>query len=135
MPSPHFASPARVYRAFEICKNVWAALERAELVNLRAGGGIATRGVENELEGVETPAQRYLPQFRFLRLLNTLIHTPKSLPPQQTLVDYEPLDTIPDGLGQPTRLGGIGPYVRFVVDTVFLKAKNREYLDPSTSGS
>ena len=37
---------------------------------------------------------------------------------KQILVDYEPqaLDTIPDGLGQPTRLGGIAPYVRFMVN-------------------
>ena len=126
-----FCEPGAGVQGVEICKNVWAALERAELVNLRAGGGIATRGVENELEGVETPAQRYPATLPFLRLLNTLMHTPKSLPPQQTLVEYEPLETIPEGLGQPTRLGGIAPYVRFVVDMVLLRAKHREYLDPS----
>lgn len=126
-----FCEPGAGVQGVEICKNVWAALERAELINLRSGGGIATRGVENELEGVETPAQRYPATIPFLRLLSTLIHTPKSLSPQQMLVDYEPLDTIPDGLGQPTRLGGIAPYVRFVVDTVLLRARNREFIDSS----
>ncbi|KIJ30184.1 hypothetical protein M422DRAFT_214674 [Sphaerobolus stellatus SS14] len=114
----------------EICKNVWAALERAELINLRAGA-LATRGVENELEGVETPAQRYPATIPFLRLLSALIHTPKDLQPQQMVVEYEPIDTIPEGLGQPTRLGGIGPYVRFVVDNVLLRAKDREFMDSS----
>ena len=126
-----FCEPGAGIQGIDICKNVWAALERAELVNLRTGGGIATRGVESELEGVETPAQRYPATIPFLRLLNTLIHTPKSLQPQQMLVEYEPLDTIPDGLGQPARLGGIGPYIRFVVDTVLLRAKHREFIDPS----
>ncbi|KAF8584437.1 hypothetical protein K439DRAFT_1411162 [Ramaria rubella] len=126
-----FCEPGAGVQGIEICKNVWAALERAELINLRPGGSLATRGVENELEGVETPAQRYPATIPFLRLLNALIHTPKSLPPQQTLMEYEPLETIPDGLGQPTRLGGIAPYVRFVVDTVLLRARNREYIDPS----
>ncbi|KAF8523808.1 nucleoporin Nup186/Nup192/Nup205 [Gautieria morchelliformis] len=126
-----FCEPGAGVKGVEICKNVWAALERAELINLRSGGAIATRGVENELEGVETPAQRYPATISFLRLLGTLIHTPKSLQPHQALVDYEPLDTIPDGLGQPARLGGIAPYVRFVVDTVLLRAKDREFIDPS----
>lgn len=126
-----FCEPGAGVQGVEICKNVWAALERAELINLRPGGGLATRGVENELEGVETPAQRYPATIPFLRLLSTLIHTPKDLQPQQMLVDYEPVDTIPEGLGQPNRLGGIGPYVRFVVDNVLLRAKMREFLDSS----
>ena len=126
-----FCEPGAGVQGVEICKNVWAALERAELINLRTGGGIATRGIENELEGVETPAQRYPATIPFLRLLGTLMHTPKSLQPQQMLVEYEPLDTIPEGLGQPARLGGIGPYTRFVVDTVLLRAKHREFVDPS----
>ncbi|KAF8525593.1 nucleoporin Nup186/Nup192/Nup205 [Hysterangium stoloniferum] len=126
-----FCEPGAGVQGVDICKNVWAALERAELINLRPGGSLATRGVENELEGVETPAQRYPATLPFLRLLGTLIHTPKDLRPQQMLVDYEPVDTIPDGLGQPTRLGGIGPYIRFVIDTVLLRANNREFSDPS----
>lgn len=125
-----FCEPGLGLHGVEICRNVWVALERAELINLRSGG-LVTRGVENELEGVETPAQRYPATIPFLRLLNTLIHTPKDLQPQQMLVDYEPIDTIPDGLGQPTRLGGIAPYVRFVVDNVLLRAKLREFMDPS----
>ncbi|GJJ07119.1 hypothetical protein Clacol_001319 [Clathrus columnatus] len=126
-----FCEPGAGLQGIEICRTVWVALERAELINLRTGGGIATRGVENELEGVESPAQRYPATIPFLRLLSALIHTPKDLRPQQVLIDYEPIDTIPDGLGQPARFGGISPYVRFVIDSVLLRAKTREYHDPS----
>ena len=56
-----------------------------------------------------------------------LTHTQQSLLPKQTLVDYEPLDIIPDGPGKPTRLGRVALFVWFVVNVV-LKAKNGNIL-------
>ncbi|KAH7882163.1 nucleoporin Nup186/Nup192/Nup205 [Phlebopus sp. FC_14] len=123
----------------ELCRSVWTLMERLEVINVRAsgpgrvGGTILTpvKGVEAELDEVETAYKLYPATIPFLNLLGTLLHTPKCLSPRSLLVDAEPLNTIPDTLGQPYRLPGIGPYVSFVVDKVFSGIRNREYARPS----
>jgi len=66
-----FCEPGAGVQGVEICKNVWARWMRAELVNREQAAALRHGGVENELEGVETPAQRYPATIPFLRLLNT----------------------------------------------------------------
>ncbi|KAI0277087.1 hypothetical protein BGY98DRAFT_934674 [Russula aff. rugulosa BPL654] len=52
------------------------------------------------------------------------------------VVDAEPINTIPESLGQPYRQAGIDPFVTFVIDEVFLRIPNREpcHAMPSTMG-
>ncbi|TCD60841.1 hypothetical protein EIP91_009419 [Steccherinum ochraceum] len=117
-----------------ICKTVWGLMERLELINVRGGAVGATaasvRGVEVELEEVESAYKVYPATIAFIKLLSTLIHTPKSLPLQSSLTAGS-IVTIPEGLGHSYRAPGIAPYIHFVVDNVFSSIPRREYLNPS----
>jgi nuclear pore complex protein Nup205 len=111
----------------EICRAVWLLMERLEVINVRGGGGIAKKGVQAELELVEEASRVYPETIPFLQLLATLIHTPKQLSLKSRVVDAEPINTIPEGLGQPYRQAGIDPFVAFVIDEVFLRITGREF--------
>ncbi|KAF9219350.1 hypothetical protein BS17DRAFT_804452 [Gyrodon lividus] len=136
-----FCEPGAGVAGVEICKTVWTLMERLEVINVRAsmsgrvGGASAVlppvKGVEVELDEVEAVYRLYPATTPFLNLLTTLLHTPKRLSPRSLLADAEPLNTIPEALGQPYRLPGIGPYVSFVVDNVFAGLPRREYARPS----
>jgi nuclear pore complex protein Nup205 len=89
------------------------------------------KGVEVELDEVEAIHKLYPATIPFLNLLSTLIHTPKRLSLKDLITDSEPLNTIPDALGQPYRLPGIGPYISFGIDNVFANIPRREYRRPS----
>ncbi|KAG6331906.1 hypothetical protein ID866_7182, partial [Astraeus odoratus] len=135
-----FCEPGAGAAGVELCKMVWAMMERLEVINVRAGssagrvGGVVlppVKGVEVELDEVEAVYKLYPATIPFLNLLSTLLHTPKRLSPKVLLTDAESLNTIPENLGQPYRVPGIGPYVSFVVDNVFANIPRREYLRPS----
>ena len=113
----------------EICRAVWLLMERLEVINVRGGGGIAKKGVQAELELVEEGSRVYPETIPFLQLLATLIHTPKQLSLKSRVVDAEPINTIPESLGQPYRQAGIEPFVAFVIDEVFLRITSREFQD------
>ena len=113
----------------EICRAVWLLMERLEVINVRGGGGIAKKGVQAELELVEEASRVYPETIPFLQLLATLIHTPKQMSLKSRVVDAEPINTIPESLGQPYRQAGIDPFVTFVIDEVFLRIPNREFQD------
>jgi nuclear pore complex protein Nup205 len=113
----------------EICRAVWLLMERLEVINVRGGGGIAKKGVQAELELVEEASRVYPETIPFLQLLATLIHTPKQMSLKSRVVDAEPINTIPENLGQPYRQAGIDPFVAFVIDEVFLRIPNREFQD------
>ncbi|KAF8130340.1 nucleoporin Nup186/Nup192/Nup205 [Boletus edulis] len=80
--------------------SVWTLMERVEVINVRA--------VLPPVKGVEAVYKLYPATIPFLNLLATLLHTPKRLSPRSLLADAEPLNTIPESLGQPYRLPGIG---------------------------
>ncbi|KAI0695309.1 nucleoporin Nup186/Nup192/Nup205 [Cytidiella melzeri] len=132
-----FCLPGAGLPGVEICRSVWTLMERMEVINVRAsaiasGPPIpAVKGVEVELEEVEAVHKMYPETIPFLKLLSTLIHTPKSVPARDLIADSEPLNTIPDALGHLYRTPGIGPYTSFVVDIVFAKISQREYLRPN----
>ncbi|KAF9445985.1 hypothetical protein P691DRAFT_777187 [Macrolepiota fuliginosa MF-IS2] len=132
-----FCEPGAGVPGVEICKAVWTLMERLEVINVRASassglGALATgKGVELELEQIEAVHRLYPATIPFLQLLGTLIHTPKRIPLKERLLDLEPINTIPDNLGQPYRLPGIGPFSAFVIDNVFANIPNREYSQPS----
>ncbi|KDQ54533.1 hypothetical protein JAAARDRAFT_38210 [Jaapia argillacea MUCL 33604] len=131
-----FCEPGAGIAGVEICKAVWTLMERLEVINVRVGSGSGigmapVKGVEVELEEVEAVHKMYPATIPFLRLLSTLIHTQKRIPLKDRLADAQPTNTIPDNLGQPYRLPGIGPFASFVVNHVFRRVQSREYLRPS----
>ncbi|KAG2143441.1 nucleoporin Nup186/Nup192/Nup205 [Suillus bovinus] len=132
-----FCEPGAGVPGVEICRSVWTLMERLEVINVRANssriGGVLhpVKGVEVELDEVEAIHKLYPATIPFLNLLTTLIHTPKRLSLKDLITDSEPLNTIPDALGQPYRLPGIGPYISFVIDNVFANIPRREYRRPS----
>lgn len=131
-----FCEPGARAQGVEICKAVWTLMEKLEVINVRAPShlAVAVKGVEVELEEVETIYKLYPATIPFLKLLATLIHTPKRVRlPTERGVDLETTNTstIPETLGQPYRLPGIAPYIAFVIDNVFLKIPSREYLHSS----
>ncbi|KAJ7160759.1 nucleoporin Nup186/Nup192/Nup205 [Mycena filopes] len=128
-----FCQPGAGVPGVEICKAVWTLMERLEVINVRAGSasGFPVKGVEMELDEIEALHRMYPATIPFLRLLSTLIHTPKRIALKDRVVDSGILNTIPESLGQPYRLPGIGPFITFVLDNVFANIPNREYLQPS----
>jgi nuclear pore complex protein Nup205 len=136
-----FCEPGAGPQGVDICKAVWASMERLEVINVRGGQAVgfgtpqallsATKGVEVELAEVESVYKLYPATIPFLKLLSTLIHSPKRLRMKDRVVNNEPTNTVPEQLGQPYRLPGIGPFISFVLDTVFAKIPTREYLRPS----
>ncbi|KAF8550605.1 hypothetical protein OG21DRAFT_1487649 [Imleria badia] len=131
-----FCEPGVGDAGVDICKSVWMLMERVEVINVRASvsgrsvGADAVlppvKGVEVELDEVEAVYKLYPATIPFLNLLATLLHTPKRLSPQSLLADAEPLNTIPESLGQLYHLPGISPYVSFVVDNMFAGLPCRE---------
>ncbi|KAJ7145837.1 nucleoporin Nup186/Nup192/Nup205 [Mycena epipterygia] len=133
-----FCQPGAGVPGVEICKAVWTLMERLEVINVRVGAssGFAgnlppVKGVEMELDEIEALHRMYPATIPFLRLLSTLIHTPKRIALKDRVVDSGIINTIPESLGQPYRLPGIGPFITFVIDNVFAHIPNREYLQPS----
>ena len=133
-----FCEPGAGAAGVEICKAVWTLMERLEVINVRMVGSgafnmslTAGKGVEVELEQVESAHHVYPATIPFLKLLSTLIHTPKQLPLQDLAMGKESLNTIPENLGQPYRLPGVSPFTSFVIDSVFCNIPNREYSRPS----
>ncbi|KAJ7620549.1 nucleoporin Nup186/Nup192/Nup205 [Mycena polygramma] len=133
-----FCEPGAGAPGVQICHAVWTLMERHEVINLRVGPSSGfpmnlppVKGVEMELDEIEALHRMYPATIPFLRLLSTLIHTPKRIPLKDWVVDSGSVNTIPETLGQPYRLPGIGPYITFVIDNVFANIPNREYLQPS----
>src|SRR5258706_2198285 len=91
-------------------------MEQLQLVNVRPS--VVAQGVRNELMEVEMAAKEYPCSTAFIRLLTSLLRSPKDLSLKQVLFDVEPENTISEGLGAGYRLPGIGPYTAFVVDDV-----------------
>jgi nuclear pore complex protein Nup205 len=87
--------------------------------------------MEVELEQIESAHKSYPATIPFLKLLSTLIHTSKQISLQDQVAGTESLNTIPESLGQPYHLPGVGPFISFVVDNIFAKIPIREYLRPS----
>ncbi|KAF8130085.1 hypothetical protein K438DRAFT_1999464 [Mycena galopus ATCC 62051] len=118
-----FCQPGARAQGVEICKAVWTLMEHLKVINVRVGlsGGFSVnlppvKGVEMELDEIGAPHRMYPATIPFLRLLSTLIHTPKRIALKDRVVDSGIINTIPESLGQPYRLPGIGSFITFVID-------------------
>ncbi|KAG6891452.1 hypothetical protein C0992_006711 [Termitomyces sp. T32_za158] len=132
-----FSKPGAGINGIDICKALWTLMEKHEVINVRVtqagpfGAPLPVKGVEAELMEIEAVHRQYPSTIPFLTLLATLIHTPKRIPLKDRVTDSQPINTIPETLGQPYRLPGIGPFTAFVIDNVFENIPNREYSRPS----
>ncbi|KAL5524938.1 hypothetical protein ACEPAF_8807 [Sanghuangporus sanghuang] len=127
-----FCHPGAGVQGVDICKNVWGQMERLEIINVR-GGGFGPKGVEIELEEVESVYRVYPATTAFLELLGTLIHTLKRVPLKSRVTEPEPINTIPENLGAPYRAPGIGPFINFVVECVLARLPRREFMNIADS--
>ncbi|KAG0202762.1 hypothetical protein BGX28_004805 [Mortierella sp. GBA30] len=93
-----------------------AAATRQEQENLDSGIGF-------DIEEIEVANETFPETIAFARLLSSLVQVP--LNPEELLSGGSP--TIPSQLGSNYRQPGVIPYVRFVLDMIFVKALNRSY--------
>lgn len=115
-----FCSPDGGTMGVSICRNTWLMLEQLQVLDTQSvsvGVG-ANHGIKFELTEVEIASKVYPCTTAFLRLINSLIHTPKDFSPKQILLGAQGGQTIPDGLGAPLRGLPLAPYISFVVDDV-----------------
>ena len=123
----------------DIARRTWLSLERSQMLPTLAQSaqGAIESGVVAELETVEVPAETYPTTTAFVRLIASLVHrrSPLSnieMPPQGALERFNVVapsseKSIPEGLGSPQRRPGIGPYITFVLDNVFLGLNKRRF--------
>jgi nuclear pore complex protein Nup205 len=138
-----FCGPEGGSLGVDIAKQMWTALDKFEVIPSKgssSSNGLyrssttasrpgSTGGIMAELEEAEATARTYPATIAFVHLLNSLIHTPaKSI----TLLHGVEVEshTIPESLGAGSRTPGIIPYVRFVLEDVFLKARTLQFADP-----
>ncbi|KAF9943250.1 hypothetical protein BGZ67_003013 [Mortierella alpina] len=115
LPKAYSASlPEQLVQAGD--KTASAASARQEHENLDSGIGF-------DIEEIEAANETYPETIAFARLLSSLVQVP--LNPEELLSGGSP--TIPSGLGSNYRQPGVIPYVRFVLNVIFVKAFNRSY--------
>ncbi|KAI1319098.1 hypothetical protein EDD11_004987 [Mortierella claussenii] len=95
---------------------VTATSPRPEQENLELGIG-------HDIEEIESANETFPETISFARLLSSLVQVP--LNPEELLSGGSP--SIPSQLGSNHRQPGVIPYVRFVLDMIFVKALNRSY--------
>ncbi|KAH6598290.1 hypothetical protein BASA50_003904 [Batrachochytrium salamandrivorans] len=124
----------------EIVQQVWFLLEQSQIVSTtpRLASGMPSgndrrtgrpsaapvgghEGIAYDLFEVETCSQTYPETRAFLGLLITLL----SNPPRPLVA------SVYESLGAPERVGGIRPYMTFVIDDVLLRSAERPYSNPS----
>ncbi|KAL3284709.1 hypothetical protein HHI36_018857 [Cryptolaemus montrouzieri] len=99
----------------ENASQMWENLEASQiLVTIPIISGYTPRGIQTELEEVESRDEEYPLTKAFLRLLDSLTDL-----------------GIPRMLGAGPRKPGFTPYLTFITNSVFLRYHTRSYKDPS----
>ncbi|PVU99786.1 hypothetical protein BB560_005442 [Smittium megazygosporum] len=126
---------------YKICLKSWSLLEDSQAVqtyssiytsNASLGGFVTCAAVANDITEIEPRLQTYDETISFLNLIDSLIHLNFDSPPLENL-DCSPLvyssssPTIPSDLGNEHRVPGIGPYLTFVLDSIFSKCFQNSY--------
>ncbi|XP_043593371.1 nuclear pore complex protein Nup205 isoform X1 [Bombus pyrosoma] len=105
---------AALARSPESSSTVWQSLEAAQILStIPTISSYQPRGVQSELEEVESKNERYPLTRAMLELLDVL-------------TDFPVLRLL--GMGQ--RNPGFDPYLHFIINTVFLKFHTRSYKNP-----
>ncbi|XP_065083337.1 nuclear pore complex protein Nup205 [Ochlerotatus camptorhynchus] len=106
---------AALGKSTETALQLWNNLEASQVIStIPTTSTFANRGIESELEEIESRNETYPLTLGMLDLLHTLCDT-----------------AIPRGLGAGPRKPGLDPYVTFIVDSVFLRFYNRNYKNPA----
>lgn len=97
------------------CFSVWQSLETAQiLTTIPSTSNYQPRGVQTELEEIESRNEEYPLTRAMLELLDCLTDFP-----------------VPRLLGVGQRNPGLDPYLNFIVNTVFLRFHTRSYKNPA----
>ncbi|CAG8656069.1 15593_t:CDS:2, partial [Acaulospora colombiana] len=115
-----FCSPGGGPTGSAICRNTWLMLEQLQVLDTQSvpTGVGSSHGIKFELLEVEMTNKVYPCTSSFIRLMNSLIHTPKDLSLKQTLFGSQGGQTVPDTLGAPQRTLPLIPYISFIIDDV-----------------
>ncbi|XP_012279262.1 nuclear pore complex protein Nup205 isoform X2 [Orussus abietinus] len=106
---------AALAKSPESSSTVWQSLEAAQILStVPTTSSYQPRGVQTELEEIESRNEEYPLTRAMLELLDALTDFP-----------------IPRLLGMGQRNPGFDPYLRFVVDAVFLRFNARSYKNPA----
>ncbi|XP_055616153.1 nuclear pore complex protein Nup205 [Toxorhynchites rutilus septentrionalis] len=106
---------AALGKSKETALQLWSNLEASQIIStIPTTSTFASRGIESELEEIESRNELYPLTIAMLDLLYILCDT-----------------AIPKGLGAGPRKPGLDPYVTFVIDAVFLRFYNRNYKNPA----
>jgi len=106
---------ASLARSPESSSSVWQSLEAAQILStIPTTSSYQPRGVQTELEEIESRNEEYPLTRAMLELLNVLTDFP-----------------IPRLLGVGQRNPGFDPYLHFIINTVFLRFHTRSYKNPA----
>ena len=106
---------AALARSPESSSTVWQSLEAAQILStIPTVSSYQPRGVQTELEEIESKEDEYPLTRAVLELLDVLTDFP-----------------IPRLLGMGQRNPGFDPYLHFIINTVFLKFHTRSYKNPA----
>ncbi|KAG8847887.1 hypothetical protein FRB91_011356, partial [Serendipita sp. 411] len=121
-----FCLPGGGLAGAALCRNTWLMLEQLQVLDTQSTSvGVGpTHGLKYELLELEVPNKVYPCTPAFIKLMASLIHTPKDLSLKQVLFGADGGKTIPDGLGIPHRQLPLAPYLSFVVDDVLFLAED-----------
>lgn len=105
---------AALGKSNETAIQLWNHLESCQIIcTVPTTSNFGNRGIESELEEIESRNETYPLTRAMLELLYTLSNV-----------------IVPKSLGAGPRKPGLDPYMNFVIDSVFLKFYNRNYKDP-----
>ena len=105
---------AALGRSSETAIQIWNSLETSQIIcTVPSVSNFGNRGIESELEEIESRNETY----PLTKAVLELLHTISSV-------------IIPKNLGAGTRKTGLDPYIIFIIETVFLKFYNRNFKDP-----
>ncbi|XP_058819266.1 nuclear pore complex protein Nup205 [Topomyia yanbarensis] len=106
---------AALGKSKETALQLWTNLEASQIIaTIPTTSTFVNRGIESELEEIESRNETYPLTLGMLDLLYNLCET-----------------AIPKGLGAGPRKPGLDPYVTFIIDAVFLRFYNRNYKNPA----
>jgi nuclear pore complex protein Nup205 len=105
---------AALGKSSETAIQLWNLLETSQIITtVPTTSNFASRGIESELEEIESRNETY----PLTRAILDLLYSLSSV-------------IVPKSLGAGPRKPGLDPYINFVIETVFLKFYNRNYKDP-----
>jgi nuclear pore complex protein Nup205 len=98
-------------------QQVWYMLEDSQIVVTVKNSNQTNFGLSHDIREIETPQQTYPESLAFLELIKNLVENAKFSCPT----------AIYELLGSPDRIGGVKPYITFIIDEIFMKVEARAF--------